>query len=71
MPEGSVYAVSTIGCTKQKASIDGFKIGMDEAIRRLKPSKLIVYGKAFSGYDFSDIDCVFIHHNTMEGLHGR
>lgn len=71
LPRGSVYAVSTIGCTKQRASIDGFKLGMDEALKRLDPSKLIVYGKSFNGYDFSNVDAVFIRHNTMEGLHGR
>lgn len=71
LPKESVYAVSTVGCTKKKQSIDGFRIGMDEAIKRLNPSKLVVYGKSFNGYDFSGLDCVFIKHNTMGGLNGR
>lgn len=71
LPVGSVLAVSTVGCTRGKKATNAFRAGMDEALRRLRPSRLIVYGKSFDCYDFSKTDCLFVRSNTMGGFDGR
>lgn len=48
---GGVVSVSTIGVKKDTAALQIWKNGMDEAIRRLKPSMVIVYGGDI-GYQF-------------------
>lgn len=62
---GGVVSVSTIGIKKDKESRKCFEQGMDEAIRRLMPSHVVVYGTDI-GYDF-DCPVSFIrNHNSEE-----
>jgi hypothetical protein len=69
-PINSTLAVSTVGCGKKAAHRELFQQGLDEAIKRLEPTTLIVYGKA-RDFNFHDVNVVFAEHSTMEGLHGR
>lgn len=48
---GGTVSVSTIGVKRSKGAVEIWKAGMDEAIRRLRPSCVVVYGGDL-GYDF-------------------
>ena len=48
---GGVVSVSTIGVKLEKECKDYFALGMDEAIKRLHPSHVVVYGGDI-GYNF-------------------
>jgi hypothetical protein len=62
---GGVVSVSTIGVKKDKESRKYFDMGMDEAIRRLRPSHIVVYGGDI-GYKF-DCPVTYIkNHNSEE-----
>ena len=51
LPKRATYAVSTVGVRTSDFSMDIWRAGMDEAVKRLKPERLILYGGNF-GYDF-------------------
>ena len=62
---GGVVSVSTIGIRGDKESRKCFDAGMDEAIRRLRPSHIVVYGGDI-GYKF-DCPVTYIeNHNSKE-----
>lgn len=54
IPKGSAVAVSTVGVKSSEKAMDVWSKGMDEAIRRIRPSTVLLYGGRF-GYDFGDI----------------
>ena len=54
IPEGSVVAVSTVGVKNSDEAMKVWSTGMDEAIRQIKPSMVLLYGGNF-GYDFGSI----------------
>lgn len=54
IPKGSVVAVSTVGVKNSGEAMKVWSRGMDEAMRRIRPSMVLLYGGNF-GYDFGDI----------------
>lgn len=52
LPEHSVVATSTIGTTRNATARNLWRLGMDEAIRRLNPSCVLVYGNEPDSYDW-------------------
>lgn len=58
---GGVMATSMLGCARDKSLHDGWRLGMDEAIRRLKPSTILCYGTGIE-YGFKGIKTVFYRH---------
>ena len=71
IPE-SVYAVSTLGVRGNAVSTALWVLGMSEAIERLNPAALIIYGDHITGFDYGDIE---IHHHENQLIrrleHGR
>jgi hypothetical protein len=65
LPVNSVVSVSTVGVLNDSESLAIWKAGMDEAIRRLKPSAVVVYGNDID-YDFGDTKVVYFKSNTQE-----
>lgn len=63
LKQGGTVAVSTIGVKRYDDATQLWKDGMDEAIMRLKPKRIIVYGKPVD-YDFGDIEVINIS-NTV------
>ena len=55
---GGTVAVSTVGLARKKDAWDGWRAGMDEAMRRLSPSTVLCYGKPID-YDFGDVPVRF------------
>lgn len=62
--QGGTVAVSTVGVMRDKLAQDVWNNGMQEAIKRLKPSLVIVYGKETS-VDFKDVNVKYM--NTRRG----
>lgn len=62
--QGGTVSVSTIGVKRDEEASKIWFEGMDEAMKRLNPKTVVVYGGDI-GYDFGKIDAVYINnHNT-------
>jgi hypothetical protein len=51
MPEKATLAVSTLGTLSDPYSASLWRAGMDEAVRRLKPRLVLLYGRVMPGYE--------------------
>lgn len=51
LPRGATYAVSTVGVKGDDAAMGAWKAGMAEAVRRLEPRRVLLYGGGI-GFDF-------------------
>ena len=60
--KGCTVAVSTIGVKKEKAH---FMLGYDEMLNRIKPSKIICYGKAFDEMNGDIIEVDYAKTNNL------
>lgn len=49
MPIGGVQVVSSYGLNKDKEAIENWVQGFNEAIKRLQPELVLLYGKAYDG----------------------
>lgn len=67
---GGVVSVSTIGVKRDKEAAAIFRAGMDEAIKRLQPSHVVVYGGE-NDYDFGDTPTVFFKNEVTEKWRGK
>lgn len=63
--EGSIVAVETNGVKEKEEIKKRWFAGMDELIKRIKPSKIIIYGGAME-YDFKDIEVVYFENRVLE-----
>lgn len=54
IPKGAVVSVSTVGVKENKAAMQIWTAGMDEAIRQIEPSAILEYGGDI-GYDYGNI----------------
>ncbi len=57
--KGGTVAVSTVGVMKNEEACKIWTAGMDEAIRQVEPSAIVLYGSDID-YDFGDINVVKI-----------
>ena len=62
---GGVVSVSTIGVKRDKEATKIWIAGMDEAMRRLKPACVLVYGGDI-GYDFGETKAVHIVNEVQQ-----
>lgn len=68
IPKGSIVAISTISVKNRKTGIDDwFKDGLDEMIKRIQPTAILVYGGAIN-YDFGDIQVVNYSNESTERM---
>lgn len=54
IPKGSIVSISTIGVKKNEEALKTWKAGVDELIRRIEPSTILIYGGKLD-YDYGDI----------------
>lgn len=62
-PTGSTFATSTVGVKTDKKASKLWREGMAEAIKRVRPKRLIVYGSPID-FDFGTIEVVYFKPNT-------
>lgn len=62
--KGSIIAVETTG-TKSNDLIGRWYAGMDECIKQIEPSTVLVYG-GDNGYDFKDINAIYFDNQVLK-----
>ena len=67
IPKRSTVATSTVGVARDKEAQEVWHDGMREAMRRLQPSRVLLYGKNI-GFDFGGCEVV---EYKAGGFHGR
>ena len=59
VPRRSVISVSTRGCVRQEEPRKLWQAGMAEAVRRLEPTKILIYGSKIE-FDHGDAEVIWI-----------
>ena len=67
IPEGSIVSISTIGVKQNKEALKIWRAGVDEFIKRIKPSTILIYGGKLD-YDYGDIKVVYYDNKVTERL---
>ncbi len=65
--KNSVVAVSTIGVKREENSFVIWKAGMDEMIKRIEPSAILVYGGEVE-YDYKGIKVVYYNNHVTDRM---
>ena len=65
IPKGSVVSISTIGVKKDNDALKIWKDGVDEMIRQVEPSAIIIYGGKLD-YDYGDIKTYYFENKVTE-----
>ena len=65
IPNGSIVSISTIGIKQNKESYKIFKEGLDEMIRKIEPSKILVYGGKVE-YDYGNIEVIYYDNEVLK-----
>lgn len=64
---GCIVSVSTIGVKRDEAAAEIWRMGMDEMIKRIKPSAILVYGGEVE-YDYKGIPVSYFENQVTERL---
>lgn len=67
LPKRSTLSISTIGVKEQDYNFGLWKAGVDEMIRKLNPTRLLVYGGEVD-YDYSDIEVIYYQNKVTERM---
>lgn len=67
IPSNSTISVSTIGVKRSKEATKIWTQGMDEAMKRLKPKNILVYGGDI-GYDFKGANVKYYDNHVTEKM---
>lgn len=70
IPKGSIVSISTIGVKKNKEALKIWKAGVDELIRRIEPSTILIYGGKLD-YDYGDIKVIYYENQVIEKIKRR
>ena len=65
IPEESIVSISTIGVKRNKEALKIWKDGVDELIRKIKPSAILIYGGKLD-YDYGDIQVIYYKNKVTE-----
>jgi len=65
LEQGGTVSISTVGVKQNKEALKIWKQGTDEAIKRLKPNKILLYGGKVD-YDFGDIEVHYYENKVTE-----
>lgn len=67
IPQGSIVSISTIGVKKNKEALKIWKQGVDELIKRIRPSTILVYGGKLD-YDYGNIEVIYYENEVTERM---
>ena len=70
VPKGSVVSVSTIGVKRSADATQTWRAGMQEMIRRIEPTTILVYGGALE-FDYGGIDVKYYENQVTENWRER
>ena len=67
IPERSIVSISSIGVKRNKEAIKIWKAGVDELIKRIKPSTILIYGGKLD-YDYGNIKVIYYENKVTERM---
>ncbi|MFR2207194.1 MAG: DUF4417 domain-containing protein [Clostridia bacterium] len=67
IPKGSIVSISTIGVKKNKEALKIWRAGVDELIRRIEPSTILIYGGKLD-YDYGNIKVIYYENQVTERM---
>lgn len=67
IPQGSIVSISTVGVKRNKEALKIWKAGVDELIKILEPSTILIYGGKLD-YDYKDINVIYYENEVTERL---
>ena len=67
IPKGSIVSISTIGVKRSKEAMQIWKDGVDEMIKRIQPSAILIYGGKVD-YDYGDIKVIYFENKVTERM---
>lgn len=67
IPKGSIVSISTIGVKKNKEALKIWKAGVDELIRRIEPSTILIYGGKLD-YDYGNMKVIYYENEGTERM---
>lgn len=67
VPRHSTVATSTVGVVRDEEAKKVWHDGMREAMRRLEPSRVLLYG-GDAGFDFDDAEVVYCRNSVTERM---
>ena len=67
IPKGSIVSISTIGVKKNKEALKIWRAGVDELIKRIEPSTILIYGGKLD-YDYGDIEVIYYENQVTERM---
>lgn len=67
IPKGSVVSISTIGVKRNKEALKVWNDGVDEMIKRIEPSTILIYGGKLD-YDYGDIKVVYYDNKVTDRM---
>ena len=70
IPQGSIVSISTIGVKQNKEALKIWKNGVDELIKRIKPSTILIYGGKLD-YDYGNIEVKYYDNKVTERLNNN
>lgn len=65
IPKGSIVSISTIGVKRNKEALKIWNAGVDELIKRIKPSTILIYGGKLD-YDYGNIQVIYYDNKVIE-----
>ena len=65
IPQGSIVSISTIGVKESKDALAIWHAGVDEMIRQIEPSAILVYGGKIE-HDYKGIDVLYYENKVTE-----
>lgn len=60
-------SISTIGVKSDKNALEVWKNGVDELIKRIEPSTILIYGGKVD-YDYGDINVIYFDNKVTKQL---
>ncbi len=67
IPKGSIVSISTIGVKKDDEAMKIWKDGVDEMIKRIEPSTILIYGGKLD-YDYGDIKVIYYDNKVTDRM---
>lgn len=67
IPKGSIVSISTIGVKQDKEAFKIWKDGVDEMIKRIEPSTILIYGGKVD-YDYGNINIIYYGNKITERM---
>ena len=64
IPKGSIVSISTIGVKRNKEALKIWKDGVDELIKKIKPSAILIYGGKLE-YNYGDIKVIYYNNKII------